>query len=38
MNILIADDDRIQTLMLSTRLKARGFSVARAEVFWDLTK
>jgi len=31
MNILIADDDRIQTLMLSTRLKARGFSVVVAD-------
>jgi len=30
MNILIADDDRIQTLMLSTRLKEKGFKVAVA--------
>ena len=30
MNILIADDDRIQTLMLSTRHKAKGFRVAVA--------
>jgi DNA-binding response OmpR family regulator len=30
MNILIADDDRIQTLMLSTRLKAKGFDVVVA--------
>jgi CheY-like chemotaxis protein len=30
MNILIADDDRVQTLMLSTRLKAKGFEVAVA--------
>ena len=30
MNILIADDDRVQTLMLSTRLKARGFKVTVA--------
>ena len=30
MNILIADDDRVQTLMLSTRLKAKGFRVAVA--------
>jgi len=30
MNILIADDDRIQTLMISTRLKARGFNVVVA--------
>ncbi|HUZ46224.1 MAG TPA: response regulator [Terriglobia bacterium] len=29
-NILIADDDRVQTLMLSTRLKAKGFKVAVA--------
>ena len=28
--ILIADDDRVQTLMLSTRLKAKGFEVAVA--------
>ena len=30
MNILIADDDRLQTLMLSTRLKAKGFKVTVA--------
>jgi len=30
MKILIADDDRVQTLMLSTRLKAKGFKVAVA--------
>ena len=27
MTILLADDDRVQTLMLSTRLKAKGFKV-----------
>ena len=30
MNILIADDDRVQTLMRSTRLKAKGFKVTVA--------
>ncbi len=30
MNILIADDDRVQTHMLSSRLKARGFKVTVA--------
>ncbi|MGA8182730.1 MAG: response regulator [Terriglobia bacterium] len=29
-SILIADDDRVQTLMLSTRLKAKGFKVTVA--------
>ncbi len=29
-SILIADDDKIQTLMLSTRLKAKGFRIAVA--------
>jgi len=30
MTVLIADDDRVQTLMLATRLKAKGFKVTVA--------
>ncbi len=30
MTVLVADDDRVQALMLSTRLKARGFRVTLA--------
>jgi two-component system phosphate regulon response regulator PhoB len=33
--VLLADDDRVQTLMLSTRLKAKGFKVT---VAYDATQ